>query len=104
MERSRTVVGPAVRQERCSQDPYENIEIDEKRAVCDTGPVSVMSIEEKGLIVTDENRMMHDRDSIYQIFTFAGSDDKPWKMINARSFPLLECDSLEKGSVHMNTL
>ena len=49
MERSRTVTGPAVRQERCSQDPYENIEIDEKRAVSDTGPVSVMSIEEKGL-------------------------------------------------------
>ena len=29
--------------------PYENIEIDEKRAISDTGPVSVMSIEEKGL-------------------------------------------------------
>ena len=49
LERSRTVTGPAVRQERCSQDPYENIEIDEKRAVSDTGPVSVMSIEENGL-------------------------------------------------------
>ena len=47
LERSRTVMGPAVRQERCSQDPYENIEIDGKRAVSDTGPVSVMSIEEK---------------------------------------------------------
>ena len=47
MERSRTVMGPAVRQERCSQDPYENIEIDGKRAVNDTGPVSVMSIKEK---------------------------------------------------------
>ena len=47
LERSRTVTGPAVRQERCSQDPHENIEIDEKRAVSDMGPVSVMSIEEK---------------------------------------------------------
>lgn len=65
MERSRTVTGPAVRQERCSQDPYENIEIDEKRAVSDTGPVSVMSIEEKGLIVTDENRMMHEWSRFY---------------------------------------
>ena len=47
LERSRTVTGPAVRQERCSQDPYENIEIDGKKAVINTGPVSVMSIEEK---------------------------------------------------------
>ena len=46
-ERIRTVMGPAVRQERCSQDTNKNIEIDEKRAVSDTGPVSVMSIEEK---------------------------------------------------------
>ena len=31
LERSRTVMGPAVRQERCSQDPYENIQIDGKK-------------------------------------------------------------------------
>jgi len=57
LERSRTVTGPAVRQERCSQDPYENIKIYEKRAVSDTGPVSVMSIE--------ENRMMHEWSRFY---------------------------------------
>ena len=34
LERSRPVTGrPTVRQERCSQDPYENIEVDEARAV-----------------------------------------------------------------------
>ena len=34
-------MGPAARRERCSQDPYENFEVDEERAVSDMGPVSI---------------------------------------------------------------